>query len=401
MFYEVFQYILDNYINEFNKVDSNSNIYNALIRQLPAKLREYINRDDLIVKGSMGQGNKSDYPWVAILNKKVTRTTQKGIYLVYLFKKDMSGFYLSLNQGITHFEKVFKRKKYDYAVKVSKYFKSQISDLIFVDDNVVLGDSKHDLGYGYSKTSVIAKHYPINNFNDEILENDLKQLISIYDLIVKHMETSDYDEIIRNVLVEESDVLIDADTAIEKIKEVIDLENDMPFGFERELKEVVPYQDKDNRFRRITQPKYYKTDYIKKAVKEARNGLFGEKLALSYEKEKLINLGRDDLAAKVKHVAIESDAFGYDIESYEIDENGKEIPIKIEVKTSSSKVDSDFYISKNEIEKSKQYKRKYCLFRIYDCNSSEPKFYKAFGEVEENFIIDPITFIARYKYDVA
>lgn len=204
MFYEVFRYILDNYINEYNKVDSNSNIYNALIRQLPAKLREYINRDDLIVKGSMGQGNKSDYPWVAILNKKVNRTTQKGIYLVYLFKKDMSGFYLSLNQGITHFEKVYKRKKYDYAVKVSKYFKSQISDLIFVDDNVVLGDSKHDLGYGYSKTSVIAKYYPINNFNDEILENDLKQLISIYDLIVKHMETSDYDEIIRNVLAEES-----------------------------------------------------------------------------------------------------------------------------------------------------------------------------------------------------
>lgn len=69
----------------------------------------------------------------------------------------------------------------------------------------------------------------MNNFDDNILEQDLKQLINIYDLIVKHMETSDYDEIIRNVLVEESSVLIDADTAIEKIKEVIDLENDMAF----------------------------------------------------------------------------------------------------------------------------------------------------------------------------
>ena len=68
-------------------------------------MEKYIlNRKDFYIKGSMGQGNKTLYPWVAIMNRNVTTTTQKGLYIVYLFKKDMSGFYITLAQGITNFE---------------------------------------------------------------------------------------------------------------------------------------------------------------------------------------------------------------------------------------------------------------------------------------------------------
>ena len=42
-------------------------------------------------------------------------------------------------------------------------------------------------------------------------------------------------------------------------------------------------------------------------------------------------------------------------------------------------------------------KKNYCVFRIYDVNSQNPKFYKAFGQIEDNFILDPITYSARYK----
>ena len=41
----------------------------------------------------------------------------------------------------------------------------------------------------------------------------------------------------------------------------------------------------------------------------------------------------------------------------------------------------------------------HCVYRIYDVNSISPKFYKAFGRIEQNFILDPITYMARYKYD--
>ena len=53
----------------------------------------------------MWQGNKTQFPWIAIMDKNITQSIQYGLYMVYLFKRDMTGFYLSLNQGITFFEK--------------------------------------------------------------------------------------------------------------------------------------------------------------------------------------------------------------------------------------------------------------------------------------------------------
>ena len=53
------------------------------------------------VKASVGAGNWANVPWISILNPAITSTTQDGIYPVYLFNADGSGFYLSLNQGTT------------------------------------------------------------------------------------------------------------------------------------------------------------------------------------------------------------------------------------------------------------------------------------------------------------
>jgi 5-methylcytosine-specific restriction protein B len=55
----------------------------------------------VIVKWSVGQGNWARVPWVAFLDSRLTDTTQKGIYLVYLFREDMQGLYLALIQGVT------------------------------------------------------------------------------------------------------------------------------------------------------------------------------------------------------------------------------------------------------------------------------------------------------------
>lgn len=53
------------------------------------------------VKWSVGQGNWARVPWVAFLDSRLTDTTQKGIYMVYLFREDMQGLYLALSQGVT------------------------------------------------------------------------------------------------------------------------------------------------------------------------------------------------------------------------------------------------------------------------------------------------------------
>ena len=164
------------------------------------------------------------------------------------------------------------------------------------------------------------------------------------------------------------------------------------------LKEEEPLKGKSNRFKAITSSPIKKIDWINKAKLDALNGLKGEALCLEYEQNKLKRLGRSDLCEQIKQVSIKSDAYGYDIESFEIDpKTNKEHKIYIEVKTTQNKTDTDFYISKNEIEQAKKFQKKYCLFRIYDLYGNTPKFYRRFGEIEENFIVDPISYIARIK----
>ena len=94
-------YVLENYKDVNGKVDSFTKLYKALTKTLLNKIGYTLGISDLIVKGSMGQGNKTQYPWIAIMDKNITQSTQYGLYMVYLFKRDMTDFYLSLNQGIT------------------------------------------------------------------------------------------------------------------------------------------------------------------------------------------------------------------------------------------------------------------------------------------------------------
>jgi hypothetical protein len=65
----------------------------------------------------------------------------------------------------------------------------------------------------------------------------------------------------------------------------------------------------------------------------------------------------DVFASKFKQVSVVSDTYGFDLESYDLDDNGKIQKIFIEVKTTSSKIDTEFYVSKNEVKKSQRVKR--------------------------------------------
>jgi len=65
----------------------------------------------LKVQGSCGKGNWATIPWISILNKKITQTTQEGVYIVYLFSEDMKRIYLTLNQGYTKLKQKHGKKE--------------------------------------------------------------------------------------------------------------------------------------------------------------------------------------------------------------------------------------------------------------------------------------------------
>jgi hypothetical protein len=68
--------ILENYLQEESlRVDSGSYCYELICRTVPQKISSYLDRDDLIVQGSVGKGNKTSFPWISILNRNITTST--------------------------------------------------------------------------------------------------------------------------------------------------------------------------------------------------------------------------------------------------------------------------------------------------------------------------------------
>ena len=396
-----FQFILDNYITEDQKVSSASPLYHVLVHELPHAIEEISKRQDLTVKGSMGQGNKTDYPWVSILNKDITRSTKYGLYMVYLFKKDMSGFYLALSQGITHFVDTYKKKKYESVRKVVEYFQDRTDDGYFSKQLIDLGDArKGTLGYGYEQATILSRFYESNKFTTEELIGDFKRMLAIYDEIYKNMDTNSYNDIIDRIITYAKaprEHLVPAEDAIEEMREALATPIDgQPYDFSKQLRQVQPYADRSTKYKEITNPLIRKADYIKKAKIDAEIGYLGELFVMESERQRLSsNPALIEYAEKIEHVSIKSDGYGYDIVSYDL--FGSEVKkIFIEVKTTKNKVDIEFPVSKGEVDESKKRKEQYFVYRVYDV-LKEPKFYRVSGPIEDHFSLDPITYLAKYK----
>ena len=224
MLKDLFNSVLENYINGFKKTDKTDPIYDVLVHKIPTSLGSlFPMRRDLLVAGSLGKGQKTDYPWVAIYNKNITTSAQRGLYLVYLFKKDLTGFYISLNQGITYYSETYKRKKYECARKVADRFRKTIGDNYFDKGDIDLGGTPGTLGYGYQETNIISKYYAKGTFTTEQLEQDLLRILAIYDELVGVLGEDNYDfnNTIYKILFKKEDAFERADKAIENIKKVI------------------------------------------------------------------------------------------------------------------------------------------------------------------------------------
>lgn len=68
---------------------------------IPRLLEELFPKELYKIKSSIGQGRVTQCPWIAIMNINETSSTQKGVYIVFLFSKDLKKIYLTLAQGVT------------------------------------------------------------------------------------------------------------------------------------------------------------------------------------------------------------------------------------------------------------------------------------------------------------
>ena len=84
--------------NGLTNLDSSKT--SILTKSIPNLLVDFFPKETYKIKGSIGQGRITKCPWIAIMNKNVTTSTQKGVYLVFLFSDDLQRIYFQLGQGI-------------------------------------------------------------------------------------------------------------------------------------------------------------------------------------------------------------------------------------------------------------------------------------------------------------
>ncbi len=106
------------------------------------------------------------------------------------------------------------------------------------------------------------------------------------------------------------------------------------------------------------------------AERDARNrnlGKAGESLVYDHEKHRLHSLGRKDLSDSVRWVARDDgDGYGFDILSFNGKGDKAEKELWLEVKTTNGSATTPFYITRNELQVSKQRPDVFRIFRLFD-----------------------------------
>lgn len=139
------------------------------------------------VEGSPGQGNWAKVPWISVFDLLVTDSAQRGYYPVYLFRSDMLGVYLSLNQGVTNVRKLYGRKARSVLRSRAQEFRAALGtgaprfDVVDID----LALPKSDTASYYEDGNIAAVYYDRANIPpDTQLVSDLLNVLGLYRLLV-------------------------------------------------------------------------------------------------------------------------------------------------------------------------------------------------------------------------
>ncbi|MDR3446929.1 DUF3578 domain-containing protein [Dyella sp.] len=144
---------------------------------------------NLEVKGSAGQGVWARGPWVGIFDPLVTISAQSGYYVCYLFKEDMSGVYLSLNQGMTEAKKNYKADaKTSLAARAQNFramLGSRVSAELVTEIDLAPSAANNDTAF-YEAGNICAVFYSAKSMPGEAtVREDLARIVSLYRSLIE------------------------------------------------------------------------------------------------------------------------------------------------------------------------------------------------------------------------
>jgi MoxR-like ATPase len=160
----------------------------------------FLNSEIYKIKGSVGQSKWAAVPWLAIMNKEITTSTQRGYYIVYLFSEDMRYLYLTLAQGVTEStrEEMFElNNELRNIVKMEGVNKN---------NNYYLGESKYAKEYVESTAAFIS--YSLENMpNDKKMIEDLEKMVSYYERFIEYKKGSRGEKVDVISIVKEKEII--------------------------------------------------------------------------------------------------------------------------------------------------------------------------------------------------
>lgn len=101
----------------------------------------------------------------------------------------------------------------------------------------------------------------------------------------------------------------------------------------------------------------------------------GEEIVIKKEKVRLGKIGLDKYISDIYHISQKNRTHPWDIESFDLDDGGNVIPIRIEVKATSDPYNLVFPMSEGELKSALDTdnpKGKYMIYRVFNVRSSNP-----------------------------
>ncbi|MDY7044413.1 DUF3578 domain-containing protein [Virgibacillus sp. M23] len=205
-------FIIDNYQNFYENQKNGEDksldkeMKEIIKYKLPNDIVNLMNLDKFsyMVEGSYGMGNYTETPWVSIFHRSITETAQKGFYIVIIFRKDMSGFYVSLNQGTTYLTKRFKGNPRDKMREVASKLREELdiphNELTAIDIDLI---SKTTNAKNYEAANICAKYFSYKNMNDSKLITTLSILMDLLNNIKELVGRNSIDDFVDELLIKE------------------------------------------------------------------------------------------------------------------------------------------------------------------------------------------------------
>lgn len=184
--------MISNNIKEFARsypeITNQSYSYNEttklLTETIPNQIQKEhnLNSDEYFLKGSVGNGRWAEIPWIAIMHRGVTTSTQTGYYNTLLFSKNLDRAYFTLGLGWTQFAERYGNKK--GRVMVERYCEKLAGQLTPEPDDIVGEinlDATKPLGKGYELSNIISSEIIIENLTDDELNGLIARHLNYYE----------------------------------------------------------------------------------------------------------------------------------------------------------------------------------------------------------------------------